>query len=169
VCFPIGNYGRAKREAEQIIENFAALHGIRHTILRISNPYGFAANTTKPQGLIPFIVKHAREGTPFPVWGDGTARKDFIYHSDFTAAIREVIRHEPIGTFNVSSGHSHTVNDVIALAEAALSLKLRIQQLEAHAWDVHDSLLDNAKLRAAIDWRPAISLQDGIRRAVADL
>jgi nucleoside-diphosphate-sugar epimerase len=48
-------------------------------------------------------------------------------------------------------------------------LKLKIQHLEAHSWDVHDSLLDNTKLRAAIDWQPAISLQDGIRRAVADL
>jgi UDP-glucose 4-epimerase len=168
-CFPIGNYGKAKRGAERLIEEFAALHGIRYTILRISNPYGFAGSTTKPQGLIPFIVKHAREGTPFPVWGDGTAQKDFIYHSDFTAAVREVIHREPTGTFNVSSGSSHTVNEVIALAEEALSLKLKIQHLKAHSWDVHDSLLDNSKLRAAIHWQPAISLREGIRRAVADL
>jgi UDP-glucose 4-epimerase len=169
VCAPIGNYGRAKRAAEQIIEDFAGRHNLSYTILRISNPYGFAASIAKPQGLLPFIVKYAREGTPFSVWGDGTARKDFMYHSDFTAAVREILRRQPVGIFNVSSGRSHSVNEVIALAEKALSLKLQTRHLQAHAWDVHDSLLDNTKLRAAIQWQPKITLAEGIRRAVEDL
>jgi len=168
-CEPIGWYGQAKLAAERIIEEYGRRHGLVYTILRISNPYGFPVPAHKPQGVIPFIIKHAREGTPLSVWGDGTARKDFLHHTDFTAALDQVVRKRPVGVFNVSAGESHPVNEVIALAEQAIGRKIKILNAPAHAWDVHDSLLDNAKLCAATGWRPVISLREGISRAVAEL
>lgn len=164
-CAPIGWYGHAKLAAERLVEEYGQRHGLTYTILRISNPYGFAVPTHKPQGIVPFLLNSARTGAPFSVWGDGTARKDFLYHSDFTGALEQVVRVRPRGIFNVSCGESHTVNEVIGLVEATVGRKIRIQHVPANAWDVHDSLLDNAKLRAAVDWRPTVSLAEGIRRA----
>ena len=166
-CLPVGWYGQAKLAAERVIEEYGRRHRLSYTILRVSNPYGYPVPAHKPQGLIPFILKHAREGTPLSVWGDGTARKDYLHHSDFTAALEQVIRRRRVGIFNVSQGESHTVAEVIALAEQSLGLRVKTTHVPAHAWDVHDSLLDNAKLRAATGWSPAVSLAEGIRRAVA--
>ena len=165
LCAPIGWYGHAKLAAERLIEEYGQRHGLTYTILRISNPYGYPVPTHKPQGIVPFLLNSARTGTPFSVWGNGTARKDFLHHTDFTAALVEVIRTRPKGIFNVSHGESHTVNEVIHGVEQALGKKIRIQQAPAHPWDVHDSLLDNSKLCAAINWRPVVSLAEGIRRA----
>lgn len=168
-CAPIGWYGHAKLAAERLIEEYGQRHGLAYTILRISNPYGFAVPTHKPQGIVPFLLSSARTGAPFSVWGDGTARKDFIYHSDFTAALEQIIRARPTGIFNVSCGESHPVNEVIACVEEAVGKKIKIQHVPANSWDVHDSVLDNAKLRAAISWRPVVSLTEGIRRAARDI
>jgi len=123
----------------------------------------------KPQGVIPFIIKHGREGTPLSVWGDGSARKDFLHHTDFTAALEQTVRLRLPGIFNVSCGQSHSVNAVIALAEQTLGRKIKTQHAPAHPWDVHDSLLDNAKFCTATSWRPTVSLAEGIQRAVAEL
>ena len=164
-CAPIGWYGQAKLAAERLIEEYGQRHGLAYTILRISNPYGFPVPPHKPQGIVPFLLHSARSGAPFSVWGDGTARKDFLHHTDFTAALEQVVRTRPAGTFNVSSGASHTVNEVIAGVEQAVGKKIRIQQSPANSWDVHDSLLDNAKLKAAIAWQPVVSLAEGIRLA----
>jgi UDP-glucose 4-epimerase len=102
------------------------------------------------------------------VWGDGTARKDFLHHTDFVAALEQIVRTRPIGIFNVSSGHSHTVREVISLAEEALGKRVKLQHVPAHSWDVHDSLLDNAKLRNAVLWKPTLMLREGIQQAVAE-
>jgi UDP-glucose 4-epimerase len=168
-CHPIGWYGHAKLAAERLIQEYAQRHQLSYTILRISNPYGFPVPTHKPQGIIPFLLHSAAQGLPFSVWGDGTARKDFLYHTDFTAALVEVIRQRPVGVFNVCAGESHTVQEVIALVEAAIGRKIPIQHAPAHAWDVHDSLLDHSKLTAATGWSPKVSLADGIRLTAVEL
>lgn len=168
-CRPIGWYGQGKLAAERLIQEYGRRYGLTYTILRISNPYGFSVPAHKPQGIIPFIIRHAREGTPLSVWGDGSARKDFLHYTDFNSALEKVVRHRPIGIFNVSSGESHSVNEVIQIAEAALGKTIKTQHIPAHAWDVHDSVLDNTKLSHALDWHPAVSLREGVRRAVTDL
>jgi UDP-glucose 4-epimerase len=164
-CEPIGWYGQAKLAAERLIIEYGRRHGLIYTILRISNPYGFPVPAHKPQGIIPFILKSARDGSPMSIWGDGSARKDFLHHTDFVAALEHIVRSRAVGVYNVSSGESHTVQEVIALAEEALGKKVKIQHIPAHSWDVHDSLLDNSKLRAAVTWRPVVTLAEGIRRA----
>lgn len=168
-CEPIGWYGQAKLAAERLIVEYGRRHGLTYTILRISNPYGFAVPAHKPQGIIPFILKSAREGTPLSVWGDGSARKDYLHHTDFVLALERIVRSRIVGIFNVSSGESHTVKEVIALAEDALGKKIKIQHVPAHDWDVHDSLLNNSKIQQSLGWKPAVSLADGIGRAVKGL
>ncbi|MDB6170204.1 MAG: fcf [Verrucomicrobia bacterium] len=168
-CSPIGWYGHAKLAAERLIQEYGQRHGLAYTILRISNPYGFPVPTHKPQGIIPFLLQSAMNGTPFSVWGDGTARKDFLHHTDFTAALERIIRVRPPGIFNVCAGESHSVNEVIAHVEETLGRRIPVQRGAAHSWDVHDSLLDNSKLIAATGWRPVVRLPEGIRRAASDL
>jgi UDP-glucose 4-epimerase len=168
-CMPIGWYGQAKLAAERLIEEYGRRHGLVYTILRISNPYGFPVPAHKPQGIIPFILKSARDGSQLSIWGDGSARKDFLHHTDFVVALEKIIRTRATGTFNVSSGESHTVREVISLAENAIGRKVAIRHVSAHPWDVHDSLLDNSKIRDAVAWRPTVTLAEGIRLAAASM
>jgi UDP-glucose 4-epimerase len=165
-CHPIGCYGRAKLAAETVIEQAASRHGLRCTILRISNPYGYPVPRGRAQGIIPHAIRCAVEGQPLTLWGDGHAQKDFLHHTDFLAALDAVIGHQLTGRFNLSYGESHTVHEIITLVEKQTDRKIMTQAIAAPIWDVQDSRLDHSRLSAASGWRPRVPLEEGIRRAV---
>ena len=166
-CRPIGHYGKAKRAAEEIVERYAAEHGLDCTILRISNPYGYPVPKNRVQGIIPHAIRCAVEAQPLTLWGDGSARKDFLYYTDFLSALEAVIARRLTGLYNLSAGESHSVSEVIQLVTEHTGRPVRLEYLPAPAWDVHDSLLDNARFITASGWRPQVPLDEGIRRAAA--
>ena len=162
---PIGNYGRAKLAAEELIEQSATRHGLPCTILRISNPYGYPVPSGRAQGIIPHAIRCAVEGRPLALWGDGHARKDFLHYTDFLSAVDLVIARRLTGTFNVSSGESHSVQEIITLVEKHTGRKITTNPTVAPDWDVQDSRLDHRRLTDATGWRPQVSLDEGIRRS----
>jgi len=166
-CRPIGSYGRAKRAAEEMIERFAARHGLACAILRISNPYGYPVPQSRRQGIIPHAMRCAVEAQTLTLWGDGHAQKDFLYYTDFLSAVESVVARRLTGTFNLGAGESHTVREVIALVEKHTGKKITLAFQPAPAWDVEDSRLDHARLAAAAGWTPRVSLDEGIRRSAA--
>lgn len=166
-CRPIGRYGRAKLAAEDMVNQAVARHGLPCTILRIANPYGYPVPAGRVQGVIPHAIRCAIEGRPLPLWGDGGARKDFIYHTDFLSALGEVVARRLPGTFNLGSGESHSVREIIALVEKHTGKNVLTSSTPAPAWDVHDSRLDPGRLRTATGWAPQVPLDEGIRRAAA--
>lgn len=166
-CAPIGNYGRAKLAAEQLIRARVERDALPAAILRISNPYGYPVPKSRQQGLIPHALRCAMEGAPLTIWGDGEARKDFLYYTDFLAGLEAVLRHRLTGTFNLAAGESHSVNEVLAQVTRATGRPLRLERTSASDWDVRDSRLDNSLLVAATGWRPQVTLADGIDLAAA--
>jgi UDP-glucose 4-epimerase len=166
-CQPVGWYGRAKLAAEQLIEAQAARHGLPCAILRISNPYGYPVPKSRVQGIIPHAIRCAVENQPLSLWGDGSARKDFIYYTDFLSAVEAVITQRLTGTFNLSAHVSYSVREVIKLVEKNTARSITLRAQPAPSWDVHDSQLDNGRFVAATGWLPQVSLAEGIRRAAA--
>jgi UDP-glucose 4-epimerase len=166
-CRPLGAYGRAKVAAEEMIAQTAARHGLPRTILRIANPYGYPVPTGRAQGIIPHAIRCAVEGRPLTLWGDGHACKDFIYHADFLSALGEIVNRRLTGVFNLCSGESHSVREIITLVERHTGKKMLTNQTAAPAWDVQDSRLDRGRLSRATGWSPQVSLEEGIRRSAA--
>jgi UDP-glucose 4-epimerase len=166
-CVPIGWYGRGKRAAEQLILERAASHGLPATILRISNPYGYPVPAERAQGIIPHAIRCAREQRTLTLWGDGHAAKDFLHYTDFLAALDHVLARRLTGTFNLCHGESHSVLEIIALVEKHTGARVTLARTPGPAWDVTDSRLSPERLCAATGWRPAVKLDEGIRRAVA--
>ncbi|MBA4135763.1 MAG: hypothetical protein C0518_00440 [Opitutus sp.] len=166
-CSPVGRYGQAKLAAEKMIVACADREGLPYTILRISNPYGYPVAKNRPQGLIAHALRCAVEGQSLTIWGDGSARKDFLYYEDFLSALEVVVSRRVTGTYNLAAGESHTVNEVIELVQTATGKRIDLSHSPAPSWDVQDSRLDNSRLIAATGWRPQVLLSDGIRRAAA--
>lgn len=166
-CQPVGNYGRAKLAAEDLIRAHAARHRLTCTILRISNPYGYPVPPERRQGIIPHALRCAVSGEPLTLWGDGTARKDFLYYTDFLSALDLVLARRLAGTFNLCAGESHAIRDILALVETQVGRRIDVRSTPAPEWDVHDSCLSNERFAALTGWRPQVPLAEGIRRAAA--
>jgi UDP-glucose 4-epimerase len=163
---PRGWHGSGKVAAEHLINQFAAMTGLRSTILRLSNPFGFPSVEHRPQGAIPLIIRAAYSGEPFKVWGDGNARKDFIYYTDMTAAVEAIIEQGLTGTFNISAGKSFSIRAVAAEIERLTERQVNLTCSPEYAWDVTISLIDNTLLRSKAGWTPVVPLDEGLKRTI---
>jgi UDP-glucose 4-epimerase len=168
-CHPVGWYAQAKVAAEEIIQIFGERHGLIYTILRVSNPYGFTVPIERAQGIIPHVFSCAWSGKPLSLWGDGTARKDFLHYTDFNRGLQAVIDRRLTGTYNLALGSSASISDVIRQIEAITQKTVLVEAGPARPWDVHTSLLDNAKLREVTGWVPQVSLEEGLKLTAREL
>lgn len=159
---PIGQYGAAKVYAEQLVRQLCSKRGIRPVILRLTNPYGFHSGGNIPQGVIGYAMDAAMRGNIFNVWGDGTTTKDYIHINDVVAALRSVLNNGLEGVFNLSSGNSTPLVEVLALIERASGMAIRIKYCPSATWDVGMGRISNERLQLASGWQPEISLMHGL-------
>jgi GDP-4-dehydro-6-deoxy-D-mannose reductase len=97
--------------------------------------------------------------------GNPDSARDFTDVRDVVRAYVEAAGAEP-GVFNVASGHSVTVRQLIELVRGAAQLPVRheIDESRVRAHDVPDVRGSAERLHAATGWRPEIPLE----RTVAD-
>lgn len=161
-CAPLGRYAAAKWEAEKLLEKVP-----RACRLRITNVFG-SLSTEKPQGIIPLLYRACHGGTPVTIWGDGSATKDYLHEDDLGAAVVAVLRARLSGVFNVASGHSLSLHEIIDLVETASRKRLAREHAAHYPWDVTRSMVSSARLTAATGWRAAHHPADSIRQMMAD-
>lgn len=165
ICRPVGNYARAKLRAEEIIRTACGRHPrLRCCSLRISNVFGSAINSTKPQGIIPRVCRAIHEETPMSLWGDGGNTKDYLFLDDFLNAVQTVADRGLTGTFNVASEQSLSVREIVSLVESFAGKKLMVAHCPAFSWDVEESRISAQKLRAATGWQARHDIAEAIRQ-----
>lgn len=111
--FPISAYGVVKVAIEKTLFQYAASKGLQPLVVRLSNPYGRYHYSAR-QGIVNVALRAAQSNSPFIVWGDGSAKKDYIFVEDFCQYLFQLMEkgiwNELI---NVGSGHLYTVNQIL--------------------------------------------------------
>lgn len=161
---PISWYGAGKVAGEQLIQTYTQFHQLSTCVLRISNPYGLHHNAIIPQGLISIIFSAIEQNKSVKIFGDGNALKDYIHMDDFMNALKLVFTERVQGIYNLCSGSSHSIHDVLHLIEQQKKISIQREYFPANSWDVQVSKLSSAKLENTITWRPIISLEEGLRK-----
>lgn len=159
--FPKGWYASGKKAAEELLENFSR-SGLRSLTLRVSNPFGFCQSSDHLQGFIPVAVNAIGRGSEVVVWGDGSAKKDFIDVRDLYSALSAALSRQMTGTYNICAGQSHSIEEVLGIIEEALGAPVAVKKCQAAPWDVQRGLYSNALFRDQSGWSPLISLKQGI-------
>jgi len=137
-------------------------------VLRPGNMYGpydkFGWKTSK---VIAALVRRVVERhDPIEVWGDGRDLKDFIYVDDFVEgmllALEKLDGHE---TLNIASGQPVTIREVLdTLMRVEGCPATRVRYDETKPTMIPKRLIDIAKARDLLGFRPAVSLEEGLRR-----
>ncbi len=162
-CWPITSYGISKLTIERYLHLYNYLYGLEYKILRVANPYGPYQMATKNQGVIAAFLKCALTNQPIEVWGDGTVRRDYLYVDDLAGALEKAALHEGVeNIFNIGSGTSHSLNEIIELIGKATGLVLDVRNKGVRAVDVPVSQLDVSKAQNVLDWSPGTGLGDGV-------
>lgn len=112
-CNPASPYGISKLAAEQYVRFFF----LSHVILRYGNVYGPRQVPIGENQVIARALKHFTHGDDFHVVGHGGQRRDFVFVDDVAHINAEAAIGNTTGTFNLATGTSHSVNEVLAIIE----------------------------------------------------
>jgi UDP-glucose 4-epimerase len=160
---PIGSYGIVKVAIESYIQLYAKKLNLSYLIIRPSNPYGSRQNFEGIQGVISTFLYKAIQEEPLTVWGDGKTIRDYIYISDVANFFIEAGLSDQEGIFNLGSGEGHSINEIIEMIEHVAGVTSTIKYIEVNSFNVKKVVLNIDKAKNIFDWRPNITLLEGIR------
>lgn len=166
---PLSSHGLTKLAVEKYLGLLGHTRGLDSVILRVSNLFGPGQVFRKGQGLIPAILEHHRRGQPVQIFGDGSARRDFVFIDDMVEAVLAAFRVPAAGggIFNIGSGESRSVNEILAAVEDRLGQPVAREYLPPRPSDVALNLLDIRRAAALLGWRPLTSFTTAMDRTVA--
>ncbi len=160
---PLGAYAHSKLASEELLLQASPS---RSLVLRVTNLLGEGAHPARPQGILPRLFAAAREGVPVELWGDGTATKDYLHCMDFLSAMEALVDGGHRGIFNVASGESVSLLELIRLVEACTGSKVPVVHRDHYPWDVSHSLVSGSRLRETTGWQPELNVATAVERCL---
>ena len=73
-------------------------------------------------------------------------------------------RSEPAATWNVGTGTRVTLLELVALAEEVSGEKIEVRHVPERAGDVRDSQASLARAGEVLDYRPRVSIREGMKQ-----
>jgi UDP-glucose 4-epimerase len=167
---PLSPYAAAKLAGELYTESFATTYGLETVRVRFFNIFGPRQRADSPySGVIALFTAAMMAGRSLTVHGDGLQSRDFTYVTDAVQALRQAAAAPGISgrVFNVGTGRSVTVLDLVSALNRLLGTCLAVQHGPRRAGDVRHSRADISRARRELAYEPAVSFDEGLRRTLA--
>lgn len=160
---PDMTYGWSKVTGEYLAQIAAKYYGISVACIRPFSGYGEDQDLTYP---IPAIAaRAARKEDPFEVWGTGKQGRDFVHIDDCIDCIFIAMDEIKDGSaINIGSGKLTTFLEIIDIFCKFAKYKPKIIRLLDKPIGVHSRYADMNYVADRLDWKPKISLEEGLRR-----
>jgi UDP-glucose 4-epimerase len=157
--WPISSYGIMKIAAERYVAMYAREIGFSADLLRCANVFGPGEPTAGTQGLIGIARANLLAGRPITVFGDGSARRDYVHVDDLSEIVVRLAE-SPDGTrvVNVGSGDATSVAEIIETLSQAHEVAPVLDHRPARTSDSPVAQLDITRLRSVLDFHPRPTL-----------
>ena len=153
-------YALTKQLSEELCQFFAGHYNVDVTVLRPFNVYGADQGASF---LIPSIIRAIESGEEIRV-RDLEPKRDYVHVDDVVRAMFAATT-GPSGysVFNIGSGISHSVAEVIAMIQSVWGTTLSVQSDgERRTNEIMDTVADIHAAELGLGWRPRITLADGL-------
>ncbi|NIL78926.1 hypothetical protein RhoFasB10_05114 [Rhodococcus sp. B10] len=115
---PLGDYGRAKLESEDIARQFGDATDVNVVMGRFANLYGPGQNLAKPQGLISHLCRGYLMASPVSIYVPMDTLRDYLFVSDAAEMVADALaltksRREPPTVKIFASGHAVTIGSIL--------------------------------------------------------
>ena len=181
---PNSPYSASKAASDHLVRAYHHTYGLGVTISNCSNNYG---PLHFPEKLIPLMIVNILQGKRLPVYGDGLNIRDWLHVSDHCRGIDLILTKGRVGeVYNVGGGSEckniDLVKQLCAIADESFrrdtSLATRFPQCPASHGAASASLIefvtdraghdrryaiDCRKLETELGYRPAVSIENGLR------
>jgi dTDP-glucose 4,6-dehydratase len=162
---PRSPYSASKAASDHIVRAYGETYGLPYTITNCSNNYGPADS---PGRIIPLFITNLIEGKKLPVYGQGTAVRDYLFVKDHCKAIDLAI-HKGASktTYCVGGG---TQQNGYQVAKTILEVFGMDETMIEYVADRpgHDQryAINPAKISKELDWQPSVTFKEGIVQTV---
>ncbi len=161
---PISPYAATKIAGEKICFTYSHLYAIRTVCLRFFTVYG---PRQRPDLAIHKFAKLITQGRPIPVFGDGTAGRDYTFYTDTVDGIVSALHHDcEFDVFNLGNSHPVELDTLITTLESSLGKKANINRLPDQPGDVPITYADISKAKRLLGYSPRVPFEQGIEEFV---
>ena len=175
---PISCYGSTKIANEYLLNDVAKTGDIDVVLLRYFNPVGAHSESiiyddpyASPNNIMPRVIRVALGiEEQLYIWGndypskDGTGARDYIHIEDLVeghiSAIDFIKTSSGSMAFNLGTGNSITVLELIKKFENVNNIKIPISFEKRREGDVAECYADPAKAQKILNWKAKRTLED---------
>ncbi|MED4646523.1 dTDP-glucose 4,6-dehydratase [Bacillus inaquosorum] len=161
---PNNPYSASKASSDLLVLSYVKTHKLPAIITRCSNNYGPYQHSEK---MIPTIIRHAKQGLPVPLYGDGLQIRDWLFAEDHCRAIKLILEKGTDGeVYNIGGGNERTNKELASI----IMKQLGCEELFAHVEDRkgHDRryAINASKLKNELGWRQEVPFEEGIAHTI---
>ncbi|CAG0952449.1 partial UDP-glucose 4-epimerase, partial [Anaerolineae bacterium] len=162
---PLSPYATTKLMGENYCRLFYRTYGVPTTCLRYFNIYGPRQDpASEYAAVIPRFAQRMRDGQSPLIFGDGSQTRDFVHVTDVVKANLLACECDTAKgqILNVASGHGTSLIELVDTLNEVLGTSIQPVFAAARVGDIQHSRGDAARLAAALNFRPGISLAEGL-------
>jgi dTDP-glucose 4,6-dehydratase len=162
---PSSPYSASKASSDLIVRSYVRTFGFPAVITRASNNYG---PFQFPEKFLPLMITNALEDKPLPIYGDGKQQRDWLHVKDHCRGILAVLERGRMGEVYNIGGLDVVEN--LTMARRLLRAAGKTESLLSYVKDRpgHDRryALTCDKIERELGWKPAVSLEQGLRQTI---
>lgn len=170
-------YGCSKGAADQYMQDFARVYGLKTLVFRHSSMYGSRQFGTFDQGWIAWFCSQAVKqslgllNAPFTIAGNGKQVRDVLEARDMSRLYFAGLQHIERAkgqVLNVGGGMDNSLSllELFQLLEELTGTPLAYEKTPARFSDQRIFVADLARATALLDWQPQVGAREGIAAAV---
>lgn len=170
---PVDVNGINKLAGEQYHLLYSQVHGIRSTVLRLTNTIGPRMRIKDArQTFVGLWIKQALQGQPFEVWG-GEQLRDFTYVDDAVEAFLLAAAHPASAgrIFNLGgvgrTSLKKTAEVLVRVVGRGASFSVKSFPADRKKIDIGDYYSDGRCIEQTLGWKPVTDLETALRKTCA--
>jgi len=182
VDHPVSLYAATKKSNELMTHSYCHLYGIKASGLRFFTVYG---PWGRPDMAYFMFTKSILAGEPINIFNNGDMARDFTYIDDIVEGVIRVLDNPPTGNkswsgdapdpatsyvnyklYNIGNNDPVRLMDFVETLEDALGKKAIKNYMPMQDGDVQSTYADITELDAAVGFKPATPLAEGIGKFV---
>jgi dTDP-L-rhamnose 4-epimerase len=170
---PRNAYAATKLHGEHLGSVWSRETGGQVAALRFHNVYGPGMPRHTPYaGVAALFVSQQASGQPCQVFEDGAQQRDFVHVDDVAAAVVAATTArlgDGLTPLNIGSGRVTTIGQMAAAVTAAIGGPEPVITGRYRLGDVRHITADSRRAEQVLEWRPRVSLSEGVATLIADL